>query len=128
MWCGETTWKGKQFLVRKRCLRVLDRISDQNVPRMPPRNRQIIAGASYERREAGIQVSVLPNSEQEPPAEDLCPREHPGSCWICCSERSLSPLCVERVYRVEKIKIGSKEVGVLFRGHCEASFAFKLNC
>lgn len=54
-------WKAKQFLVRKRSL--LDRISDQN---LPLRNRQIIAGASYERRETRIQVSVLPDLEQKP--------------------------------------------------------------
>lgn len=43
------------------------RISDQNVPKVLPRNRQILAGLPYKRREIQTSVFVLADGEQEPP-------------------------------------------------------------
>lgn len=56
---GKTDWKGKTTSSY--------RISAQNVPEVPPRDNQVIAGVSYKRRETQIPVSVLPDGEQEPP-------------------------------------------------------------
>lgn len=61
---GKTDWKGKTTSGY--------RISDQNVPKVPPRNRQILAGLTYKRRETQTQFLFCLMGSRSLPCENLC--------------------------------------------------------